>query len=63
MQLDRHILGAALFAVVVILNHKLGLALTPAELCILAAVLGIDQVTALVRALKVSPVEGRPDAP
>ncbi len=58
VSLDRHILGAVLFTGTVMLNHRLGLALTSTELFILAAVLGIDQVTTLIRALK-----DPPDAP
>lgn len=49
---DRHLLGALIYAGVLTVNHRLNLALTVTELFLLAAALGVDQVVALVKALK-----------
>lgn len=49
---DRHYFGSAVFVGVAVLNHRLGLQLSAAELCILAAVLGLHQVRDLVRTLR-----------
>lgn len=51
-----HYLGTAVFVVLVVLNHKVGLQLTPTDLVILATVLGIHQITTLIRALKLPDV-------
>lgn len=56
-----HYFATLLFVGVLVLNHRLALSLTPLELGILATVLGVHQVTSLIKVLKAP--TGTPEKP